>query len=485
LSCGFGAATVLGALGVLVAMPRVRRVLFRWLTVLRLSGRAAASAAAHQVHRFTVAADRRGDLDVAFQLRTAGDVAATLGGMKGVFMKVGQLASFVDDAMPEHVRTALAQLQDSAPPMAPELAASVVRAELGAPPEVIFRTWDPTPLAAASIGQVHRAVLQDGTAVAVKVQYPGIDKTMEADLAQLELGRLVVPLMGPRMDYRAMTTEVRARLSEELDYTIEAANQRQFSDWYEGHPFIHIPRVIDELSTKRVLTSTLGTGMRFAQLEKAPQPDRDLAAEVIFRFVHRSIHDHLTFNGDPHPGNYLFDGSGVVTFLDFGLVKHLTPRALDLTMAHAHAAAIEPDPARSRALVEEAGYYVPGAPLTDHQMFSFDQMFWSYLIDDGPVTLTAEWASDTVRRYFFQGRRNPGDQPLEHHPRRLPDPSAHHHRALRHPRSTQRHRQLAAHPHRAVVGWPSSNSVGRTRSRLARQAPPSRRCRQLAASGPP
>lgn len=388
-------------LGAVLSVPHLRRLLSRWLTILRLSGRSSARAAAHQVRRFTVDEERRGELDVAFQLRTAGDVATTLGGMKGAFMKVGQLASFVDDAMPEHVRTALAQLQDSAPPMAPELAASVVRAELGAPPEEIFRSWDPTPLAAASIGQVHKALLHDGTAVAVKVQYPGIDETMAADLAQLELGRLVVPFAGPSMDYRAMTQELRDRLSEELDYTIEARNQRQFCEWYEGHPFIRIPVVIDELSTKRVLTSTLATGVRFAELERAPQPERDLAAEAIFRFVHRSIHDHLAFNGDPHPGNYLFDGTGV-TFIDFGLVKHLSPRACDLTIAEAHAAAIKPDPVRSRALAEESGFFVPGAPLTDEQIFSFGKMFWSHIVDDAPVTLTAEWASEIVRRYFFK-----------------------------------------------------------------------------------
>ena len=392
---------MLGGLGAVLSVPRLRRLLSRWWTLLRLSGRSSARAAAHQVRRYTVDEATRGELDVAFQLRTAGDVATTLGGMKGVFMKLGQLASFVDDAMPEHVRTALAQLQDSAPPMAPELAARVVRTELGEPPERIFRSWDPNPIAAASIGQVHRAVLDDGTAVAVKVQYPGIDQTMAADLAQLELGHLVVPIMGPSLDYRAMTTELRERLSEELDYTIEARNQRLFSEWYEGHPFIRIPRVIDDLSTRRVLTSTLAPGVRFAELEQAPQADRDRAAEVIFRFVHRSIHDHLAFNGDPHPGNYLFDGASV-TFLDFGLVKHLSARARDLTIAEAHAAAIQPDPARSRALAEESGYFVPGAPLTDQQIFSFGSMFWSHIVDDAPVTLTGEWASDTVRRYFLK-----------------------------------------------------------------------------------
>ena len=358
-------------------------------------------AASHGVRRFTVTKDGRADLDVGFQLRTAQDVATTLGGMKGAFMKIGQLASFVDDGMPEHVRAALAQLQDSAPPMTPELAAGVVRAGLGAAPEDVFRSWDPTPLAAASIGQVHRAVLHDGTAVAVKVQYPGVAETMEADLAQLELGRLVTPIMGPSMDWQAMTTELRERLTEELDYANEAANQRRFADWYEGHPFIRIPRVVDELSTERVLTTTLATGKRFAEFEQAPQPERDQAAEAIFRFVHRSIHDHLAFNGDPHPGNYLFDGAGVVTFLDFGLVKHLSDRARDLTIAHARAV-IDEDPARCRALGVEAGYYVPDAPLTLEQTFAFDRLLWGHVVEDAPTTLTPQWASETVRGYAIK-----------------------------------------------------------------------------------
>jgi predicted unusual protein kinase regulating ubiquinone biosynthesis (AarF/ABC1/UbiB family) len=329
-------------------------------------------------------------------------VAATLGGMKGAFMKVGQLLSFVDDGMPEHVRGALAQLQDSAPPMAPELAASVIQRELGGPPEAIFRSWDPTPMAAASIGQVHRAVLPDGTPVAVKVQYPGVDKTMEADLAQLDLARLVMPAVWKSLDADAITTELRARLTEELDYRLEAANQRDFAHWYAGHPFIQVPAVVCEMSTKRVLTTTLAEGSRFAQIEGWDQHQRDLAAEAIFRFVYRSLHDHLAFNGDPHPGNYLFHGDGVVSFLDFGLVKRLAPEDRTMTLEVARTAAISPDPKALRRVLEQIGYFMPGAPLSDEVIANFSGMFWSYMTEDRPVTLTADWASDTVRRYLFK-----------------------------------------------------------------------------------
>src|SRR5205807_10292735 len=137
---------------------------------------------------------------------------------------------------------------------------------------------------------------------------------------------LVMPAVWKSLDADAVTAELRARLTEELDYRLEAANQADFAAWYAGHPFIRVPRVIEELSTGRVLTSALATGSRFAELDGRNQHERDLVGETIFRFVFRSLHDHLAFNGDPHPGNYLFHGGGAVTFVDFGLVKRFTRR---------------------------------------------------------------------------------------------------------------------------------------------------------------
>src|SRR5439155_13226199 len=116
-------------------------------------------------------------------------------------------------------------------------------------PTKLFRAWEPEPLAAASLGQVHRAVLDDGTVVAVKVQYPGVADLVEADLAQLDLGRFVAPAIWPNLDVAAVAAELRARVLEELDYRLEAANQRDFATWYAGHPFIRIAAVVDELST--------------------------------------------------------------------------------------------------------------------------------------------------------------------------------------------------------------------------------------------
>jgi predicted unusual protein kinase regulating ubiquinone biosynthesis (AarF/ABC1/UbiB family) len=368
-----------------------------------LGGRTTSRAAAHSLRRLGVEPHRRQELDVAFELRSAEDVAATLGQMKGTFMKVGQLLSFVDDAMPEHVRAALSQLQDSVPPMAPGLAADAVRSELGAHPNSLFRVWESQPIAAASLGQVHRAVLHDGTVVAVKVQYPGVAELMDADLAQLDLGRFVAPAIWPSLDVAAVTAELRARLMEEIDYRHEAANQRDFATWYEGHPFIRIPAIIDEFTTEKVLTSTFADGVRFAELERRDQAERDLAAEAIFRFVFRSVHDHLAFNGDPHPGNYLFGRDRTVTFVDFGLVKRLPLEARDDLVRTVRFAALEPDPAELRIVLERVGHFVPGSPLSDEQIYEFSSMLWSYLADDSPTTLTPAWASETVRRYLFKG----------------------------------------------------------------------------------
>ncbi len=178
-------------------------------------------------------------------LQTAEDVADTLGAMKGVMMKIGQMASYVDDGLSPAVRHTLARLQDSVPPMSPRLAAAVVEEELGAPPERAFARWDPRPIAAASIGQVHRAVTLDGRAVAVKVQYPGIAETIAADLRNVALLRRMLRIAAPAQDVDALLNELRDRVAEELDYRREAASQRLLAAYYDGHPTIHIPAIIE------------------------------------------------------------------------------------------------------------------------------------------------------------------------------------------------------------------------------------------------
>jgi predicted unusual protein kinase regulating ubiquinone biosynthesis (AarF/ABC1/UbiB family) len=391
--------------GVRLAPARVRLLLRRYLTLAGVTGRTGGRAALHLARRVGADDARRAELVAELQLRSAEDVARTLGGMKGAFMKVGQLASFVDDGLPQPVREALAQLQDDAPPMSPELATQVLRDELGAGPEELFREWDPVPVAAASIGQVHRAVARDGAVLAVKVQYPGIAELVEADLAQLDLGTLLLPFAYPDMDARAVTAELRDRLTEELDYRQEADNQRDFASWYAGHPFIHVPAVVDELSTGRVLTTAFVDGARFAAMEARPQADRDRAGEAIFRFVLRSIGDHLAFNGDPHPGNYLFGADGSVTFLDFGLVKRFTPKSRDDNVASVILSAVEPDAIAHAALCERMGYFTPGNPLPPELIREFAAVLWGHVAEDRPFTVTSAWTTEVVRTFVLKGER--------------------------------------------------------------------------------
>ncbi|MGH2758081.1 MAG: ABC1 kinase family protein, partial [Actinomycetota bacterium] len=268
-----------------------------------------------------------------FHARNAQRYAEALGDMKGAVMKLGQLLSYVEvDAIPPRYREmyqrSLQALLADAPPMDTDVLDEVVQLELGAPAKEVFAWFSPTPLAAASIGQVHEARLADGSRVAVKIQYPGVADAIESDLSNTEmlatvfrLGQSMLGGLAPRADIRTMVGELRERISEELDYRTEAQNQSFFGRLYEGHPVIRVPRVYDEYSTDRVLTMEYVEGKRWAEALDAPEDLRLRWAEAIFRFALSSLDRFSVFNADPHPGNYLFHDDGTVTFLDFGCVK--------------------------------------------------------------------------------------------------------------------------------------------------------------------
>jgi predicted unusual protein kinase regulating ubiquinone biosynthesis (AarF/ABC1/UbiB family) len=392
------AAVVLARLG--------RRGDFLRNSVVSRNGRLAAIGvrtgtrhAVHTVRRATAAPEQRAVLDADHQLRTAEDVAAALGELKGALMKLGQMASYLDDGLSQPVRDALAQLQQDAPPMAPELSAQIVREQLGDAPGRIFADWDPVPIAAASIGQVHRAVTHGGLPVAVKVQYPGIGDAIRADLVNTDLLFRLLGMLFPGFEREPLVEELRSRLVEELDYTIEADNQRLFADWYADHPFIHVPRVVDELSTRVVLTTELARGARFADVERWSQDERNNAAEAIFRFVFRSLYGLHAFNGDPHPGNYLFLPGGRVTFLDFGLVKRYTPGEVQLFQSLIEAFVIDRDLPRFRRVLEANNVLKPAA-IPDADVGEYFGHFYDFVLDDREVAFTPEYASETVRRMF-------------------------------------------------------------------------------------
>ena len=343
--------------------------------------------------------ERARQLRVELERRHAREVVESLGHMKGALMKLGQMASYLDEGMPEHLRVTLAQLQQDAPPMDPLLAVAEVERELGGPLRRFFASFDDEPLAAASIGQVHGAVTRDGQAVVVKVQYPGIADAIAADLGNAELLGTILGSVFAGLEPRPLVDELRTRIGEELDYTIEAANQRLFADYYRDHPRIAVPEVRADLSTRRVLVSARAHGARLSEVESWAQSERDLAAECIFRFVFRSLYRLSAFNGDPHPGNYLFRPGGHITFLDFGLVKRFTPdetarfRALITAMTAGDAPGF-------RSALETAGLLKRGAPFTDDEVFGWFEHFYEIVRHDHPITITPEYASSVVRHTF-------------------------------------------------------------------------------------
>ena len=371
--------------------------------VAKVGARTGGRWAVTQARKTFASAQRREALSAEFEMKTTEDVVASLGNLKGAMMKVGQMASYLDLGLPENARLSLAQLQSEAPPMSGELAASVVIEELGAHPNDIFAEWDSTPIASASIGQVHRALTHDGRAVAVKVQYPGVAEAIESDLRTNDALFSALRLLFPGIDTRTITEELRDRLSEELDYELEAKNQKHFAAYFDGHPFIHVPEVIDELSSRRVLTSELVVGSTFAELLTWSSDERNLAAETLYRFTFGSIYRLAAFNGDPHPGNYIFHGGGRVTFLDFGLVKHFDDDDTALFESLITNMVVERDYAAFRKTIEDAGLLKRDQPFSDEAVGTYFSYFYDFVLEDREFTFDEEYSAAGVRAIFETG----------------------------------------------------------------------------------
>ena len=278
-----------------------------------------------------------GSLGERLQIAMAEQVVQNLGEMKGLAMKLGQMAGYVDFHAPAAVRERFASLHTQSRPMSPSAVAQVFLAELGQGPGRVFAAWSAQPLAAASIGQVHRARLRSGEEVAVKVQYPRIVQALLTDLAGAELVHRAAALVFRGFNLAPVVQELRERFLEECDYRLEASHQERFRQLWAGRPGVVVPRVFTELSTGRILVSELREGESLKSFaRRASQAERNRAGERLFDFVYESMFRHGLFNTDPHPGNYLF-GSDHVAFLDFGCVKRLTPEAVRQSRASARA----------------------------------------------------------------------------------------------------------------------------------------------------
>ena len=291
----------------------------RWRRAAKV-GRLAATQAARQAG--TRAANLTRDEAAAQaaleqrQIEAAEQIVTVLGTMKGAAMKLGQVMSFLDvglvpEAYREEFQAKLAQLRDAAPKVSFGDMKKVLEAEYGERLDRVFETFDPVPIAAASIGQVYRARLHDGRDVAVKVQYPGVNAAVRADLQNLGMILRLMKRLAPGLDPQAIGAEIRERIEEELDYELEASNQRTLARLYRGHPFIVIPDVVTAMSHERVVVTEFVQGRRFEEFKSAPQAERDRIGEIIFRFYFGSMYRHHQFSGDPHPGNcLLLDDAG-------------------------------------------------------------------------------------------------------------------------------------------------------------------------------
>jgi predicted unusual protein kinase regulating ubiquinone biosynthesis (AarF/ABC1/UbiB family) len=406
-------------------MPKDNLPTSRWSRAARV-GRLAAGQGAKQLGTRVANVGRDDEERSAAlerrQIETAEQIVAVLGTMKGAAMKLGQVISFLDVGLvpPEHreaFQAKLAELRDAAPKVSFKDMKKVIEREYGEKIEDVFETFDPVPIAAASIGQVYKACLDGGRTVAVKVQYPGVAEAVRADLQNLGLILRLMKSVAPGLDVRAVAEEVRTRIGEELDYELEASNQRAMARAYRDHPFIYVPDVMTSLSHERVIVSEYVAGRGFEEFKQLEQPERDHLGEIIFRFYFGSMYRLEMFSGDPHPGNMLLLDDGRMAFLDFGLFKRLEPGAAEreLTLGRL---GVE---GRGEELVAELrkhGFLTRGEIPADILLQQFRDLTWWYSTDE-EVQLTPAIAtqviidmSDPRSRYFEQMRHE--NLPAEH-----------------------------------------------------------------------
>jgi predicted unusual protein kinase regulating ubiquinone biosynthesis (AarF/ABC1/UbiB family) len=320
-------------------------------------------------------------------IEAAEQIVAALGTMKGAAMKLGQVMSFLDVGLvpPEYrdeFQRKLGKLRDAAPSVRFEDMRGVIESELEAPLGELFADFDPEPVAAASIGQVYRAVLADGREVAVKVQYPGVAQAVRADLQNIGMLLRLLKRIAPGLDVRATAEEVRHRIGDELDYELEAANQRGLARIFRGHPFIVVPDVVTRLSRERVVVTEFVRGAGFDELKLADQATRDRVGEVVFRFFFGCMYRQRQFSGDPHPGNFLLQPDGRVAFLDFGLFKRMPAELIELEL-ECQRAGHEGDGERLKEIWTRTGFIQhPERFRPDKLLAQFRDATWWYVLDE-------------------------------------------------------------------------------------------------------
>lgn len=304
--------------------------------------------------------------------RMASRISDTLGEMKGAAMKVGQIASQTQDFLPREFSDALEKLQKEAPPMPFDIILEQIETELGKPVGELFEYLQETPYAAASIGQVHRARLHDGTDVIVKVQYPGVDESCDSDLKQLRLAlKLGGLLKMPKESVDQLFTEIRERLQEELDYENEARNVEQFMTFHKNDPWVVIPAVVHSHSTRHILTMVLEEGDHVSGVtpERYDQDTINLIGRRIFSTMADQLFRFQCIHGDPHAGNFAFRPDGSLVMYDFGCVKKLKPAIVE-AYRNAVTSALAEDYQALDAYLIDLGARVGSQPAIDEAYYA-------------------------------------------------------------------------------------------------------------------
>jgi predicted unusual protein kinase regulating ubiquinone biosynthesis (AarF/ABC1/UbiB family) len=367
-------------------------------------GRVAAGQAVRQAgtHVTNVARSDEGAAKALEQrhIEAAEQIVTALGTMKGAAMKLGQVMSFLDVGLvPEEYREEfqrkLGELRDAAPNVRFEDMRKVMEEEFDEPLDEVFGSFEEEPIAAASIGQVYRAQLHDGRDVAVKVQYPGVAAAVRADMQNLGLILRLMQRVAPGIDVKALAEEVRLRIYEELDYELEAQNQRSLARIFRRHPFIVVPDVITRLSHERVVVTEFVEGRGFESLKADSQEDRDRLGEIIFRFFMGCLYRHRQFSGDPHPGNFMLMNDGKVAFLDFGLFKRMEAKDVALELA-CQRAAVEGDREELHRLLAQSGFLPEPEKVDLDELYDYvSDSIWWYTTDE-EITLTPEIATTVM-----------------------------------------------------------------------------------------
>jgi predicted unusual protein kinase regulating ubiquinone biosynthesis (AarF/ABC1/UbiB family) len=313
-------------------------------------------------------------------------IAKTLGELKGAAMKVGQLASVARDILPPDLMSSLSSLQRDAPPMAYDVIQEQIERELGRPPELLFQRFDTEPFAAASIGQVHRATTDDGRDVVVKVQYPGVDSSVDSDISHLKLALRASGMISTRRSaFDAFFTELRDRMREETDYTHEAQNVRWFRALHADDPHIIIPKVVGERSSGRILTLTYEGGDEIKDIDDAryDQATRDLIGQRLAHMMFRQIFEFHAVHADPNPANFAFRPNGDIVMYDFGCVKRFPQQVAADYRDMMRGFWLRDDAAVQRGL-ERIGLQRPGVKISDQSDLYSEvrSSFGAYLFED-------------------------------------------------------------------------------------------------------